>query len=424
MLRFGKALFCGGGALAWLAASACSGSAPQPAVCSAPAATGSSSRALASANTDFAAAFFGPATAAAGAKGNVIFSPYSVSATLTMVDAGALGNTATQIQSVLNLPGTAAVIAPAYAALACENETDGTSQDNQLSVANSMWAQQGKTFQHAFISLLENGYAAPLKQVDFADPSAAMSTIDQWVSTQTQGKIPSLLSPGDVDADTRIVLVNAVYFAGAWQNGFDPSQTSPQPFTLSNGTRVSVPTMGGSVTAGGSTLQMKSNGPWVTTLELPYKGGALAMDVIMPGGSLSEFEASLTSETLTKAIDSAASDPRQMQVAMPKFSFTTRVALAPVLAAMGMKDVFDPKTADLSGMDGQHDLYVSHVVHQAFVQVDEQGTVAAAATGGSVGVDATVEPTTINQPFLFVIRDTTNGSILFLGHVENPEQGS
>jgi serpin B len=288
-----------------------------------------------------------------------------------------------------------------------------------------MWAQQGKTFQHAFISLLENGYAAPLKQVDFAaDPSAATSMIDQWVSTQTQGKIPSLLQPGDVDAGTRIVLVNAVYFAGAWQNGFDPSQTSPQPFTLSNGTRVSVPTMGGSVTAGGSTLQMKSNGPWVTTLELPYKGGALAMDVIMPGGSLSEFEASLTSETLTKAIDSAASDPRQMQVAMPKFSFTTRVALAPVLAAMGMKDVFDPKTADLSGMDGQHDLYVSHVVHQAFVQVDEQGTVAAAATGGSVGIDATVEPTTINQPFLFVIRDTTNGSILFLGHVEDPEQGS
>jgi serpin B len=183
--------------------------------------------------------------------------------------------------------------------------------------------------------------------------------------------------------------------------------------------------MGGSVTAGGSTIQMRSDGPWVTTLELPYKGGALALDIIMPGGSLTDFEASLTPDVLTKAIESAASEPRQTQVAIPKFTFTTRVALAPVLAAMGMKDVFDPEMADLSAMDGQKDLYVSHVVQQAFVQVDEQGTVAAAATAAtSETVSFVIAPTSIDQPFLFVIRDTTNGSILFMGHVEDPRQGS
>jgi serpin B len=424
MRRLGLVLVLGGGAVVSVAVAACSGGAPKPAVCSAPAASASSSAALASANTAFAAAFFAPAAASVGTGQNIIFSPYSVSATLTMVDAGAVGDTATQIQSVLHLPGAPTAIAPAYASLACDDETDGTSQGNQLSIANSLWAQKGKSFEHAFVSLLENGYAAPLQQVDFAsNPDGAMSTIDQWVSTKTQGKIPSLLEPGDVDGDTRIVLVNAMYFAGTWATGFDPSQTAAQPFTLSNGSTVSVPTMTGSVTAGGSTFQMTANGPWITTAELPYMGGALAMDIVMPGGSLADFEAGLTADTLTKAIDHAASSSRQTQVSMPKFTFTTRVTLAQVLSAMGVKDVFEPSVANLSGMDGQHDLYVSRVLHEASVQVDEQGTVAAAATA-STGVGETVvaEPIMINQPFLFVIRDTTNASILFMGHVEDPRQ--
>jgi serpin B len=426
MRRCGKVLFLGGGALVSIVVSACSGGTPKPAVCSAPIASSSSSQALSSANTAFAAAFFAPAAASVGMGQNIIFSPYSVSATLTMVDAGAVGDTATQIQSVLHLPGTATAIAPAYASLACDDETDGTSQGNELSIANSLWAQQGKSFEHAFVSLLVNGYAAPLQQVDFAsDPDGAVKTIDQWVSTKTQGKIPTLLEPGDVDGDTRIVLVNAVYFAGTWATGFDPSQTAAQPFTLSDGSTVPVPTMTGSVTAGGSTFQMAANGPWITTAELPYMGGALAMDIVMPGGSLADFEAGLTTDTLTKAIDHAASSSRQTQVSMPKFTFTTRVTLAPVLAAMGVKDVFEPTVANLSGMDGQRDLYVSRVLHDASVQVDEQGTVAAAATASTGTGEAVVaEPILINQPFLFVIRNTTNGSILFMGHVEDPRQAS
>jgi serpin B len=425
MRGLGRALFLGVGCFVWMVDSGCSGSAPAPVVCSAPAASSNAAQALASANTAFAAAFFSPARTAVGRGNNAIFSPYSVSATLTMVDAGAAGETAAQIQSVLGLPGGAAAIAPAYASIACDDETDGSSQGNQLSIANSLWAQKGMSFERAFVSLLKNGYAAPLQQVDFADPSSAMSTIDQWVSKQTQQKIPSLLQPGDVDTQTRIVLVNAVYFAGIWENGFDPSQTSPGSFTLSDGTRVQVPMMGGTVIAGGGSVQMSNDGPWITSLELPYKGGALAMDILMPNGSLSDFESSLTADSLTKAIESASSNQGQIQVAMPKFTFTTRLALAPVLSAMGMKDVFEPHVADLSGIDGAHDLYVSSVVQQAFVQVDEQGTVAAAATGASGSTDAVATlPTTINQPFLFVIRDTTNGSILFLGHVENPLQGS
>jgi serine protease inhibitor len=428
MIRTGRALFWSGVTIAWLAvAPGCSSGAPQPMVCSAPTAGGASSRALASANTAFAAAFFSPAVAAAGTRHNLIFSPYSVSTTLTMVDAGAAGDTAGQIQRVLHLPGTATSIAPAYAALACDNETDGTSSGNQLAVANSVWAQQGMGFEHAFVSLLANGYAAPLQQVDFASsPEAATLAIDRWVSSETSGKFPSLLSPEDVDVETRLVLVNAVYFAGTWESGFDPRRTSRRPFTLSDGSSVEVPMMSGSVTAGGATEQMTAGGPWVTTIELPYQGGALALDVIMPGGSLSDFEASLTADALTQAIDSAAHAPRKTQVALPKFTFTTKVALAPVLATMGITDVFDPRTADLSGMDGRRDLFVSRVVQQAFVQVDEQGTVAAAATASTVetGAIAVDDTTTINQPFMFVVRDRNSGSILFLGHVEDPRQSS
>ena len=343
-----------------------------------------------------------------------------------MVDAGAAGDTASQIQKVLHLPGSAATLAPAYAALACGNETDGSSQGNELSVASSLWAQKGETFEPGFESLLANGYAAPLHAVDFAgDASAASSAIEQWVSTQTQGQIPTLLQPGDLDGDTRLVLVNAVYFAGTWQTGFDPTATAPQPFTLANGADVQVPMMSGAVTAGGSIAQMSANGPWTTTVELPYKGGALAMDVIMPGGSLSEFEASLTPDALGRAIDSAASGPRSIALVMPKFSFSTRITLEPVLTAMGIRDVFEPSSADLSGMDRERDLYVSRVLSDARVEVDERGTVAAAATASvGEGVLAAAAPTTvtINQPFLFVIRDTKSGSVLFLGHVEDPRQ--
>jgi serine protease inhibitor len=408
--------------LAWTTVPGCT-AAPQPptpaAVCSAPQGSASAAQSLASSDTTFAVALYGLAAAALGAGQNVIVSPYSVSATLTMLDVGARGETDTQIESVLRLPGSGATVAPAYAALACTDETDGSSQGNRLALANALWGQKGAPFESTFLSVLSTGYNAPLQQVDFSgDPGAATTAINQWVSQATQAAIPMLLQPGDVDASTRVVLVNAVYFKGEWATGFDPNQTRPASFTLSDGTQVSVPTMSGTINF--ASVYRAAN--MLSLYEVPYKGGSFAMDFLVPQGSLSDLEASLTPASLGAALASLQGAFAQ-RLALPKFSFGDSLDLKPLLAGLGMPDVFERSVADLSGIDGARDLYVNLAKQQALVEVDEQGTVAAAATAtaGAVGL-AVAEGVTIDHPFLFLIRDTRTGSLLFMGRVEDPRQ--
>lgn len=409
------------GALVLVASPGCEGKVQPPPVCSAPQGSASAAQSLATDDTAFALAFYPPALTAAGSGGNVVLSPYSVSATMTMVDVGAAGSTESQIENVLHLPGSGTAEAPAYAALACGEETDGSSKGNELLIANSLWAQQGLPFEKAFESTLETGYGAPLQQVDFeGDPAGAVTRINGWVSDETQGEVPSLLHPGDVTEKTHLAIVNAVYFKGAWATAFDASQTGPQPFTLSNGSQISATTMNGTVNL------RAGNSQTLTVVELPYRGGSLAIDFFMPTApdGLAAFEATLTPGVLGDAL--AMLENNQVPLYLPKFSFTTRLALVPILSGMGMTDVFVPEQANLSGMDGAMDLSVSTVVQQALVEVDEQGTVAAAATaavgcsncGGSAV--AVIEPIRIDQPFLFLIRDTDSGGILFMGHVMNP----
>jgi serine protease inhibitor len=405
------------------AAWGCTGDTPQaPAACQVPHAD-SVAQSLVAANTSFAVDFYRPAVGAVGAGQNAVLSPYSASATLTMVDVGAAGETATQLRTTLHLPDSGTNIAPAFAAVACQDATDGSSAGNQLLIANSLWGQKGKTFQAQFLSVLSGGYGAPLQQVDFSgNPGASASSINQWVSKETNAKIPALLQPGDVTSATALVLVDAIYFDGVWDVGFDPNDTSPRPFTLSDGTLASVPTMSGTVNLGMGSAMLASQP--LSVYELPYKGRSLAMDFLLPSGSLSDLEASLTSDALVGAL-AAVGTPSQASLQLPKFAFSTRLGLNPVLAGMGMPDLFDPTKADLSGIDGQKDLYVSAVVQEALIEVDEQGTVAAAATASGVGGLVVIEPQSvaIDHPFLFLIRDTTNGSILFVGRVEDPRQG-
>jgi serpin B len=411
------------GAVACMAASGCNKATrpTPPAVCSAPQGASADAQALTSSDTAFAVALFQPAAVASGAGQNVILSPYSVSATLTMVDVGAAGETDSQIQTVLQLAGNGTTVAPAYAALACQDESDGTSSGDDLSIANSIWGQQGTAFEAPFLSVLSTGYDAPLQQVDFeSDPDAAAGTINDWVSTETQGQIPTLLQPGNLDAATRLVIVNALYFKGSWATGFDASQTAPRPFTLSDGSQVSVPTMDADVT-----LRMGAV-PGASVYELAYRGGALAMDFLVPTGSLADLESGLTPTSLGVAVASLGPSASTVELRLPKFSFRSTFALVPILQGMGISDLFDPGTANLSGMDGAMDLYVKTVVQEAMVEVDETGTVAAAATAATTDTAAVVgpPPVAIDQPFLFLIRDTRNGSILFMGHVEDPRQGS
>jgi serpin B len=392
------------------------------AICSAPQGSPAAVQALVAGDTAFAVGLYAPTVATVGAGDNAIVSPYSVSAALTMVDVGTAGETATQMQSVLHLPDTGANVASAYAALACQNETDGASQGNQLLVANSLWAQQGVTFLSSFLSVLAIGYDAPMQLADFtSDPAGATSAINQWVSNATQAEIPMLLQPGDVTSQTQLVLADAVYFKGTWENGFDPGNTSPRSFILSDGTQASVPTMSGFV-------NLRANyGQTVSVYEVPYRGGALAMDFLLPAGSLSSLEASLTPESLSASLSSLGT-ASQVQLFLPKFSFTTNLTLNPILVALGMPDAFVPGTANLSGMDGQMDLSIGQVVHQAQVEVDEQGTIATAAIAVDVcgNCAGSTEPlmVLIDHPFLFLIRDTNTGSILFMGRVQDPRHGS
>jgi len=301
--------------------------------------------------------------------------------------------------------------------VACEDETDASWTGDQLAIANSLWGQKVTSLQPSFTSTLSSGYDAPLQSADFADdPAAAAASINAWVSQQTSGAIPTLLQPGDVNTETRFVLVDALYFKGTWATGFDPALTANQAFTLADGTQVQVPTMTGNVQYSAAYLK----DPAATVYELPYLGDAVAMDLIVPSGSLASFEASLTPELLgqaTASLGSSGGGP----LSMPKFSFGTRVALVPVLQGLGMTDAFEEGVANLSGIDGQQDLFVQTVVQQALVEVDESGTVAAAATATAGGGGAlTIEPVAIASPFLFLIRDTKNGSILFMGHVLDP----
>jgi serpin B len=397
----------------------CQASFAAPEVCGAALSSDSAALSLAADDTTFAFALFPPAAQAVGAGRNVILSPYSVSAVLSMLDVGAAGRTAAQIESTLSLPGSGSAVAPAYAALACDDQIDGSAGGNQLSIANALWGQRGKPFQSGFLSTLATGYSAPFQQADFAgDPAGATSDIDQWVSTATQGAIPTLFHPGDLDASTRLVLVNAVYFKGTWATGFDPAATTPLPFTLEDGTEVPVPTMDGTMKLS------RGTGTGFTVVEVPYQGGAIVLDLLLPNGKLAALEESLTPAGLQAALGSLSKT--NAELLLPKLSYGTRLTLNPVLQGLGMVDAFAPGVANLSGMDSAQDLSVSVVVQQAMIEVDEQGTVAAAATG--VGVIASVAemPTVVrvDHPFLFVLRDTKTGSVLFMGHVEDPRAGS
>jgi serpin B len=402
----------------------CSRGSTAPAVCAAQQAPASAANALAADDTQFAFALFDSVTGDGGATGNEIVSPYSVSATLMMVDVGAASTTSAQIQSVLRLPADGSQLASSYAALGCQDETDGTGNGNQLVSANGLWLQQGTAVESSFQSTLAEGYGAPLHEVDFAGaPAAATTAVNQWVSSETDGLISQLLSAGDVDTSTRLVLVDAIYFAGTWDVGFNPSDTAPQPFVLGDGTTVQVPTMYGVVNLA------TGESPGGVLYELPYRGGDVVMDLILPADSASGLGAGLDPGLVSTCL-SALGQQRQVQLALPKFAFETRLVLRPVLESMGITALFDPASADLSGISQGAGLYVATVVHDAQVQVNEEGTVAAAATAatGAVktceGCGAGPPLVEIDRPFWFLIRDTRNGGILFMGQVSDPREGT
>ena len=289
----------------------------------------------------------------------------------------------------------------------------------ELRVANALWGQKDYEFLKPFIRLGEKQYGGKLQSVDFTGATEkARRTINSWVEKQTNDMIKDLIGPGTLDAMTRLVLTNAVYFKGNWASQFEEDQTRDEPFTLLSGGKVQVPMMNQKAEFGYTETDK------LQVLEMPYVGEELSMAILLPKkmDGLGQLEEDLSAEALTRWL--AGTRKRDVIVTIPKFKMTHKFSLESVLRAMGMTDAFS-QAADFSGMTGRRDLFLSAVIHQAYVDVNEEGTEAAAATGGVMTLTSMMPDRVpvfrADHPFLFLIRDKTSGSILFFGRVTNPQ---
>jgi serpin B len=375
-------------------------------------------------NTAFATDLYG--LLSQQSEGNLFFSPYSISVALAMTYAGASGETASEMAETMHfdLPSDELHLAFNRLDLELEARSEVETEDDEgepfeLSIANSIWAEKRYEFLGPFLQTLALNYGAGARLVDYInDSEGARAAINAWVSDETNERIPELIPQGAIDAMTRLVLTNAIYFKASWAEPFPAEGTEDGDFSLLSGTTVTAPMMH---TLGTETLQY-AEGDDFQAIEMPYTGDEMTMLVILPEeGGFADFEASFDAEALDEIVASLAS--QAVTVTLPKFEFSSDVPLKQALSALGMTTAFEPGMADLSGMDGTRNLYISDVLHKAFVAVDEEGTEAAAATAVIVGVtSAPLEPKEFvaDRPFLFLIRDRVTGAVLFIGRVVDP----
>jgi serpin B len=349
---------------------------------------------------------------------NLILSPFNIATALSMALAGARGQTAQEIQSVLHLHYDSTYDA-ALGTLLADLTKAGNAGGNELHTANGLWVQKGFVIQPAFENTLTNNYHAPLTPLDFiANPEAARSEINRWTEEHTKEKIKNLFPAGTLDAQVRLVLTSAIYFYGKWQDPFVTSRTKPAPFTLPTGVTTQADFMNQTSHFG------YTETPSAQILEMRYAGTGIAFDAVLPktASGLAAIERSLTSESLNGWFGSLTA--RNVQVSLPKFRTESEFSLRKALSTLGIPTAFTAQ-ADFSGIDPKSGLAISEVVHKAFVDVAEQGTEAAAATGITMRATAMrmPEPPVVfraDHPFLFLIRDTHSGVVLFIGRVMNP----
>ena len=354
-------------------------------------------------------------------EGNLFFSPHSISVALAMTWAGARGETAEQMRAMLRLPERREAVHTAYSHLLDELNEATNAEGCRLEVANALWGQKGYGFLQGYLRLVETNYDAGLEQVDFRNATEkAREQINRWVEKKTNDKIEDLIPRGALNALTRLVLTNAIYFKGLWDMPFKPEQTEDRDFWVSADEKKSVPTMHNKKRFGYAETDD------CQLIELPYEGDELSMIVALPRerDGLGEMEKALTQEKLNEWFDGLRR--REVDVYLPRFKFTSEFGLRSMLESLGMKDAFLPDEADFSGMNGKRDLFVTAVLHKAYVDVNEEGTEAAAATGVIVGTTSVpLQPAVFraDHPFLFFIRHRPTGTVLFMGRVAEPGLG-
>ena len=353
---------------------------------------------------------------------NVFFSPYSISQALAMTYSSARGETEKQMSDTLHFVLSQDRLHPAFNGLDIELSKRGEGAQGKdeegfrLNIVNAIWGQEDYRFLSEFLDVLAEHYGAGLRALDFVNaPEESRITINDWVSEQTEGRIEDLIPEGAIDALTRLVLTNAIYFNAAWQFPFNEDATTDGPFYLLDGGEVIVPMMTQTESFG------YTKGDDYQAVELPYDGQELSMIILLPSdGQFENFESSMVYQRVTEIISSLAG--QQVNLTIPKFEFESEFSLKKALTTMGMPVAFSAD-ADFSGMTGNRDLAIDDILHKAFVSVDEAGTEAAAATAVIMTLTAVPAPpvvVTVDRPFIFLIRDIETGTILFIGRVVNP----
>lgn len=378
--------------------------------------------ALTSANTTFSLDLF-KKLSEYNPTGNIFFSPLSISAALAMISMGAKGKTAEQVSKVLHFDAVKDVHSNFQTLNAQINKKAGSSYT--LNLANRLFGEKTFDFLSGFLSSLQSLYQAKLGTVDFLTAhEAARKEINAWVSEQTKGKIPEVLSQGTVSTTTKLVLVNALYFKGDWAEKFNSEQTTEVPFRLSKNEQKTVKMM-----------YQKKKFPFnyvpeinCRIVELPYVDDELSMIIILPDSidddttGLQKLERELTVEKFQEWTQPEHMSRIDVHVHLPKFKLEDEYKLKPVLSTLGMVDIFNAGSADLSGMSGSQNLFLSEVVHKTFVEVNEEGTEAAAATASMIEMMCLrpEEEFKADHPFLFFIRHNITRNILFAGRYSSP----
>ena len=374
---------------------------------------------LVSGNTTFAVNLFRKLIEASPCD-NIFFSPLSISTALAMTALGTKENTVKEMIEVLSLADLAkSDVHPTFADMNAALKSEGGESGYKLHLANRLFCRKNYVFLEEFLAATSNHYNAESALLDFVgDPSGSRQTINQWVEDQTANKIKDVIPAGCIDDLTTLILVNAIYFKGDWKHKFEEKNTKKEKFIVNDEESFDVDMMHLY-----EDLDFAVNRELdCRIVELPYGNRDLSMFILLPEkpNQLNVLEEKLTPEVLQASLKKMSNV--NVNLSMPKFKLEDQFSLNNMLSTLGMKDVFIKGKADLSGMDGSKELYVSNVLHKSFIEVNEKGTEAAAAT--AIQISCCCMPVTMdfkaNRPFLFLIRDNRSKSILFLGRMLRP----
>jgi len=375
-------------------------------------------RQVAEANNAFGVALY--REFARAETGNVVFSPFSLSSALALTATGARGQTEKELWQALRLDLPRERVAAGYAAIAAEFASSTRRETAVLTVATSLWPQQGYALKPEFLDVARRQFAAEVTPLDYAQPAVAAERINEWIAAKTAGLIPSLVAPAQFNDMTRLTLCNAVHFKAAWATEFAEAATKPERFTLLDRTRIDVPTM--KRTAWCQVASVDG----CRLLRLPYMGD-FEMVIVLPDAvdGLQQIESAMDRSRLGKWLSELGKEkPQALLLELPKFKISVQPGCTAALKRLGLKEVFNSSLADFSGISGEPVLSLDEVVHRAVIDVNEKGTEAAAATVVRVYAAAAPprnpQPFKVDHPFLFFLRETRTGAILFLGRIVDP----